>query len=245
MMTSSFSWQWARVDDPFATSSRATLIFSPCVTVRRYSSVTASGCIEFQSYTCIGSTSSLHQSASVSAARHKLGRRLRRLFRIPVRPNPHRVQERHKLTQSSSHLLDGMRLLTLACGVEPWSSGFVFRDPLAGVFAALNITQHAAHGLPSLISDQLRSAGVIAVFSSIADGVPHVVQSAAVHQIHNQLQFMHALEVCDLWLVSRFDQGFEAGFYQRAHTAAKNSLLAEEISFGFFAESRLDDTGSR
>jgi hypothetical protein len=55
-MTSSFSWRWARVDDPLATSSRATLIFSPCAKVRRYNSVTASGCIEFQSYTCMSFT---------------------------------------------------------------------------------------------------------------------------------------------------------------------------------------------
>ena len=138
-----------------------------------------------------------------------------------------------------------MRLLTLACGVEPRSSGFVFRDPLAGVFAALNLAQHVAHGLSSFISDQLRSAGVIAVFSRIADGVPHVVQAAAVHQVHNQLQFMHALEVRDLGLVSSCDQGFEAGFYQRADAAAQNGLLAEEVSFGFFAESRVSITPAR
>src|SRR5580700_5358225 len=91
-------------------------------------------------------------SPLVSTAGNKLGCWLRRLFRTPVRPNPHRIQERHKLAQSSSHLLDGMRLLTLACGVEPWSSGFVFRDPLAGIFATLNLAQHLAHGLSSFIS---------------------------------------------------------------------------------------------
>src|SRR5580700_3941240 len=97
MMTSSFSWRWARVDDPFATSSRATLIFSPCATVRRYNSVTASGCIEFQSYTCIGSTSSLLQQVSVGAAGDKLSCLLLCLFWTSVRPNLHGIEERHKL----------------------------------------------------------------------------------------------------------------------------------------------------
>src|SRR5271156_92002 len=134
MMTSSFSWQWDRVEEPLATSRRATLIFSPCATVRRYSSVTASGCIKFQSYTCIG----LPLLSSIGAASDKLGGRLRRFLRSSIPCNPHRVQERHKLAQASAHLLDGMSLLALACGVEPRTSRFVLRDPLARVFSALN-----------------------------------------------------------------------------------------------------------
>src|ERR1700678_3589243 len=134
MMTSSFSWRWDRVEEPLATSSRATLIFSPCATVRRYSSVTASGCIKFQSYTCMG----LPLLSSVGDAGDKLGGRLRRFLRSSIRRNPHGVQERHKLAQTSPHLLDKMSLLVFASGVEPRTSRFVLRDPLACVFSALN-----------------------------------------------------------------------------------------------------------
>src|SRR5277367_1406986 len=219
MMTSSCSWRWALVADPLATSSSATLIFSPCATVRRYSSVTACGCIEFQSYTCIKFALSSPRH-SVGAAGYKLGGRLRCLLRTPIRRNPNWIQESHQLAQSGSHLLDRVGLLALARGVEPRPPRFVFCNPFSCVLTALNFAQHAAHGLSRFVRDQLRSAGVVAVLGGIADGIPHVVQAPAVHQIHNQLQLMHAFEVSDLRLVSSLDQGFKAGFYERAYAAA-------------------------
>src|ERR1700732_2975895 len=100
-------------------------------------SVTASGCIEFQSYTCISSTS-FSVPRSVGAASDKLRRRLRRLLRSSLRCNPHGIQERHMLAQLSPDLLDRMSLLALARGVKPGPPSFVFRDPLAGIFATLN-----------------------------------------------------------------------------------------------------------
>src|SRR5580692_1686416 len=148
---------------------------------------------------------------SIRAARDKLGRRLRRFFWTPVGRNSHRVQKRHEFPQTSSHLFDGMSLLTLAGGVKPRTSGFVFRDPLASIFTALNFAKHAPHGVSRFVRDQLWAASVIAMFGRVADGIAHVVQAPAVHQIHNQLQFMHALEISDLRLVTRLDESFEAG----------------------------------
>src|ERR1051326_2216517 len=52
---------------------------------------------------------------------------------------------------------------------------------------------------------------------------------------------MEAFEIGDFWLVSRFDQRLEGHFYQRADASAKDGLLAEEIAFGLFFESRFDN----
>src|SRR5207248_5292803 len=56
---------------------------------------------------------------------------------------------------------------------------------------------------------------------------------------------MHALKVCDLRLISSFDQRFESGFDQSAHAAAQDSLFAKKVRLCFLCKSRLDDPGAR
>src|ERR1051326_8913611 len=50
---------------------------------------------------------------------------------------------------------------------------------------------------------------------------------------------MQALEVCNLRLISRFDQNLKCGFYKGAHAPAQNGLFAEEITFRLFLKRRL------
>ena len=56
---------------------------------------------------------------------------------------------------------------------------------------------------------------------------------------------MDALEISALGLVSGFHQSLKASLHQGAYTAAENSLLAEQIGFGFFTEGGLKHAGSR
>ena len=96
--------------------------------------------------------------------------------------------------------------------------------------------------LLGLFGHDSRAAGVVAVLGRIADGVAHVVQAAAVHQIDDQLQLVHALEIGDFRLVACLHQRFEAGLHERADAAAQHGLLAEEIGFRLLCKRRLDDS---
>src|SRR5215813_14806924 len=51
---------------------------------------------------------------------------------------------------------------------------------------------------------------------------------------------MQAFVVSNLRLISGFDQRFERRLYQRANTAAKDGLFAEQVALGFFFEGRFD-----
>ncbi len=88
-------------------------------------------------------------------------------------------------------------------------------------------------------------ADVIAPFRGVADGVAHVSQSAAVDQIHNQLELVQHFEVGALGLIAGFDQRFVSRLDQRAHAAAKHRLLAEEIGLGLFFERGFEHTCPR
>ena len=88
-------------------------------------------------------------------------------------------------------------------------------------------------------------SGVVALLGGIADGVAHVAQAAAVDQVNDELEFVHAFEVGDLGLVAGFGERFESGFDQFADAAAEYGLFAEEIGFGFFGKRGFEDAGAR
>jgi hypothetical protein len=83
------------------------------------------------------------------------------------------------------------------------------------------------------------------VLRGVAHRVTHVVEAALVHQVDDQLQLVHALEVGDLRLVARLDEGLEPGLDERADAAAQHGLLAEQVGLGLLGERRLDDAGAR
>ncbi len=83
---------------------------------------------------------------------------------------------------------------------------------------------------------------VIAELGRIAHRVAHVVETALVEEIDDQLELVHALEVGHLGLIAGFNQRFKARLDQRRHAAAKHSLLAKQIGLGFFRERRFDHT---
>ena len=119
-----------------------------------------------------------------------------------------------------------------------------FGDPLTGEFAVLDALQHFLHRLAGLLGDHLSAAGVIAVFRGVANGIAHVIETALINQVDDQLQLMETFEVGDFGLVARVDESLKSGFDQLAYAAAQDGLLAEKIRLGFFFEGGLDHAGA-
>ena len=62
-----------------------------------------------------------------------------------------------------------------------------------------------------------------------------------VDEVHDQLQFVQALEIGDFGLIAGVHQSLEPGADKLAHAAAKDGLLAEQVGLGLFLEGGLDD----
>ena len=73
----------------------------------------------------------------------------------------------------------------------------------------------------------------------------HEVQPAAVHEIDDQLELVHRLEVRELGLVAGFDERLEGRLDERRHPAAQQGLLAEQVRLGLLGEGRLEHAGAR
>ncbi len=146
----------------------------------------------------------------------------------------------HHGAQFGADLLDGMLRTRLAQCIEPPAPAAGLGDPLAREAAGLDVGQDTLHRGPHFLRHDLRAPGVVAVFGGVADRVPHELHPAAIHQVHDQLQLMHALEIGDLRRVSRGRERFEAGLDQRGDTAAQDGLLAEQVSLRLLAERRLE-----
>ena len=61
-----------------------------------------------------------------------------------------------------------------------------------------------------MLVDDPRPADVVAVLGRVADAEAHEVEAAAVHQVDDQLELVHRLEVGELGLVAGLDQRLEA-----------------------------------
>src|SRR5665213_646782 len=153
------------------------------------------------------------------------------------------LQERHHGTKLFADSLYQLAVLRLAHVEETVASGFIFRNPLFRKFTRLNLGQNALHLGAGLIVDDARSACVIAVLGGIRNREAHVIEAALVDQIDNQLQFMQTFKIGDLGSIPGIDQRLEAGANQFRRAAAEDSLLAEQIAFGFFAERSFENTG--
>ena len=82
------------------------------------------------------------------------------------------------------------------------------------------------------------------MFGGVADGIAHVAEAAAINQINDQLQLVHAFEISDFGLIAGIDQRFEAGLDQFADAAAEDCLFAKKIGLGFFGESGFKNAGA-
>ena len=154
------------------------------------------------------------------------------------------MQKGHHGAKFGAELLDWMTLFALACGEKIRAACFVFRYPFFGKTAVANFRENLFHFVARFLCDDARAGAVIALFGGVADGIAHVAEAAAVNEIDDELEFVHALEVGDFGLIACGDERFKAGFDQFADAAAEDGLLAEEIGFGFFGESGFEDAGA-
>ena len=91
--------------------------------------------------------------------------------------------------------------------------------------------------------DDPRARDVVAVLGGVADAEAHEVQAAAVHQVDDQLELVHRLEVGELGLVAGLDERLERHLDQGRDAAAQERLLAEQVGLGLLLERRLEDAG--
>ena len=89
-------------------------------------------------------------------------------------------------------------------------SGIALRNEVPCEGAVLDVREHTLHFGFGVGRNQPWSAHVVAVFRGVGDGISHGSETAFHHQVDNQLHFMHALEVSQFRLISRFDQRFKA-----------------------------------
>src|SRR5580704_11167987 len=155
------------------------------------------------------------------------------------------LKEGHHGTQPGAELLDGMALLALASGEEVRATSFIFRDPFLGETAVANFGEDLAHFFACFLRDDARAGGVIAMFGSVTDRITHVAEAAAVDEIDDELEFVHAFKISDFGLIASGDEGVEARFDELADAAAEDGLFTEEIRFGFFGERGFEDAGAR
>ena len=101
------------------------------------------------------------------------------------------------------------------------------------------------HGHADVVVDDPRTADVVAVLGRVADAEAHEVQAAAVHEVHDQLQLVHRLEVGELRLVAGLHERLERHLDERRRAAAQDGLLAEQVRLGLLGEGRLEDAGPR
>src|SRR5215203_4591658 len=73
----------------------------------------------------------------------------------------------------------------------------------------------------------------------------HALDAVLVHQVHDQLQLVQALEVGEARVIARLHEGLEAGTDQLCRPAAQHRLLAEQVGLAFVLERRLDHPGTR
>src|SRR5664280_2849086 len=148
-----------------------------------------------------------------------------------------RVQERHLRSQLYTDLLDELVLFTFAGRLELGAPVPVLVDPLFGVDAVLDLLEDLPHLAARRLGHDARAGRVVAVLGRVADRIAHVIQAAAVHEVHDELQLVQAFEVRDLRLVARVDERLKAGLHERGRAAAEDRLLAEEIRLGLLGES--------
>ena len=94
-----------------------------------------------------------------------------------------------------------------------------------------------------MVINNHRPARVVAVFGSLANRVPHVTETALVHEIDDQLELVKDLEIGRFRLIPRLDHHVECCLHELANAATENGLLAEQIGLGLFSKRRFQNSG--
>ena len=154
------------------------------------------------------------------------------------------VEERHRGAQLRADLLDLVVAVQRAETLELAATGLVLGDPALGEGAVLDLREDLAHRGPDVVVDDPRPGDVVAVLGGVADAEAHEVEAAAVHEVDDELELVHRLEVGELGLVAGLDERLEGHLHEGRGAAAEDALLAEEVGLGLLGERRLEDAGA-
>ena len=108
----------------------------------------------------------------------------------------------------------------------------------------MNVRKRLLHALLHAGVDDLRSHLHISPLGRLRNRETHATDAGLVYQVDNQFQFVQALEVGHLRLVTGFDQHLVAGLDQCARSATKYGLLTEQVGLGFLLEGGLYNPGA-
>src|SRR6266511_5722295 len=150
----------------------------------------------------------------------------------------------HHVAQALPDLLDRVGPLGLAVLLEHRPADLVLDDELLRELAGLDLAEDLPHLVLRLRVHDARAARVVPVLRRVRDGVAHPGEAAFVHEVHDELQLVEALEVGALRLVAGLDEHLEARLHERGRAAAEDRLLAEEIGLRLLLERRLEDAGA-
>ena len=154
-----------------------------------------------------------------------------------------RVEERHLRAELGADLLDLVVAVLLAEPLELLAARLVLVDPALGERARLDVGEDVLHRGLGALGDP-RPGDVVAELGGVGHREAHEVEAAAVHQVDDELELVHRLEVRELGLVAGLDERLERRLDERRHAAAQQRLLAEQVGLGLLRERRLEDAGA-
>ena len=157
-----------------------------------------------------------------------------------------RVEERHlaRAGRAPTCSIWWSLVLLRAAARTPAPPDSLLGDPAVRERAVLDVGQDVLHRRLDALVDDPRARDVVAVLGGVADAEAHEVQAAAVHQVDDQLELVHRLEVGELGLVAGLDERLERRLDSAEMPPHRTRLLAEQVGLGLLLERRLEDAGA-
>ena len=118
----------------------------------------------------------------------------------------------HHAAQFLADHFNGMLAANTTQRLQFCGARLIFQDEFPGEIPGLDLSENPLHLLLGLFGDDTRTAGEVAVLGGVGDGITHVGDTAFVHQIDDELEFMQALEIGHLRRIPCLDQRLEAGY---------------------------------
>ena len=125
------------------------------------------------------------------------------------------------------------------------AAGVLVVDEALGERAVLDVGEDGLHVLLDVRVDDARAGDVVAVLRGVRDRPALLGDAALEHEVDDELELVQALEVGDLGLVARLDEGLEAVHDELRRTAAQHGLLTEQVGLGLLGERRPDAAGAQ
>ncbi len=154
------------------------------------------------------------------------------------------VEERHAGAEGGTDFFDGVVAVGGAEGFELLAAAVLVGDEALGKGSGLDVGEDFLHGLLDGGGDDAGAGDVVAPLGGVGDGVAHVLEAAAVHEVDDELELVEDFEVGEFGLVACFDEGLEACLDEGGGATAEDGLFAEEVGFGLFGEGGFEDSAA-